>query len=190
MVEAKAFLKKALQIDKDCAGDPSRRRHAMELLRQDYYVQYVAESLKKASHWASASDEERLAESERIWRKIGGRFVQRQDGSRRSKDEERLVVSARVAWHKILKSEGIAAARPRSANPSLKALTGSGSKVRRLSSLKSEPERGAVVLTEYVEGHVRHLRDICALAQQINPEFLTRELKLLLTELEAFSSSE
>lgn len=176
-------------VDARYSESPSKRRYHMEILRTEYYETFIAGRLAAMPEYAGRTSAELSTAARQILTRRGRRSSPNDPTvARRADHEERLAVSAGVAWHKLLKAEGVAAARPRRGNSGLTSLTGTAAKLRRLSSLRSNPWGGAAVLCEYAAKHARHLSDVCEYAKALNPKSVPSDLESAIALLLAITT--
>lgn len=170
-------------IEQSCAGDPARRRDELNKLRRQFMTEAVANRLAREGAQENCSPDELHRQAAAIIAKA--EFwpdAPASPLSHRSRQEERYMLSARVAWHKIIKSEGVQAANPRSSKPP--SLKGAASSLRRLQSLRADPELGSTIVHDYVAGVARRLRKVCEDAARLNPDFVRPEIWASVRQLE------
>lgn len=184
MPDRPAFADRVLEIETLYGGDSAARRVEMEKLRDEFFHHEILQRLRKSARALDKTEDELYKLAAQILMKRGLRAARHDaHAERRAHDEERFLSSARVAWHKLLKSQGIAAARPRSKTAGLATLTGAAPKLRRLEKLRSCPKEAAALIEEYVARHALHLLDLCERAKGINEKFVSPELERSLSEL-------
>lgn len=182
------LLLRIREADARGCGDPWRRRFEMEELRHEFFISWIASRLGETHEGTGLSEHALRDRVAQLLAKPGSRAAPNNPMLvRRSEQEERFVTSAKVAWHKLLKSEGIAAARPRKSDSPPTSLRAVEAKLRRLHGLDAKPVDGARLLRSYIAQHARHLREVCAKAKDINSGFLSAELEHAVADLHSAS---
>lgn len=179
-----AILKRVREVDARWGDDPSRRRFEMEKIRRDFFIDWIAVRVRRDYSGGQFPDEALRREAAKILDLAGHRsFPNSPQLPRRSDAQEKFYTSAKVAWHKLLKSEGVSAARPRAKNAGPASSAGLLAALRRLNKLKGDPHRGAALFNEYVAQQARQLSEVCAHAKEINPSFVCPHVDGAVAEL-------
>jgi hypothetical protein len=176
MLSVDNFRQRLREVDEKNASGSSRRRVEMSGLREEFIVSWIVERLIQRDEGRSTSADALRAEANNIRWKSGFRTLYEDDMSvRRTIQEERLLVSAKVAWHKLLKAEGIASARPWSRERPKSIAT--GAHPAPLDTDAASPLESGTPLHDYIAEQARHLQEVCARAKDEDPRSISEELE-------------
>lgn len=111
LIDTSEFVERLHSIEARCGGNVYLRRVELSEVRTEYMTARIAAKLQELAHFSELAERELNAAAARILAKAGSRTTTASENERRTDWEERLVNSAKVGWHKLVKAEGLAPAR-------------------------------------------------------------------------------
>jgi hypothetical protein len=170
------------EIDREWGHDRIRRRDELEKLRFKHMLAHIANKLAARPEYHNTSQELLREAAVQILGKAGA-DTSAPKHRKRTHDEEKIVSSGKLRWHKLLKAEGIMALRPWSRKSQNIPLRRSSDLLSSLSEPDVEPERGKTLLRDYVANQSLHLLNVSEQVKSINPQSLTPEVHHQLVQL-------
>jgi hypothetical protein len=168
-------------LEDRCGGNIALRREELCALRSEYMIVKVAARLAGQAKYTGSSELDLRSAAARILAKAGSRTATQSSENRRSADEDRYVISARVGWHKILRAEGLAPAQPwtRAASTSAKR--------KRLAAVTIEDDDTEVrlLIHQYVAKHALQLLNTCEEARELHRDAVAPQIEQALANLYA-----
>lgn len=174
-------------IDRKWSADHEVRRIELGRLRDAYMSEYMARRLATLPEYSATPAKELRKRAEDILSKAGA-SSSAPENEKRTALEERMVGAAKVMWHKLIKAEGVAP--PRAWSKDRKGQTqSSGILFRQLSDEAMTSEKGRLLVGDYIAHHALQLLKICERAKNMNPQFVSKQVRLHLAQLLAASTN-
>ena len=166
LIDTTEFVKRVRSIEKRCGGNVHLRRAELAQVRADYMTARIAAKLRQMREFSDLSEGELNAAVDSILAKAGFAATLAPENQKRTAHEEKLVASAKVCWHKLVKGEGLAPTRPwsRATTPAPKR-----KKIRRqISTAQDNPEVTRETFRRYVAKQALHLLNACEEARTLD----------------------
>lgn len=169
-------------LEDRCGGNIALRREELCALRSEYMIVKVAARLAGQAKYTGSSELDLRSAAARILTKAGSRTATQSSENRRSADEDRYVISARVGWHKILRAEGLAPAQPWT-----RAASTNAKRNKRLAAvtIKDDDPEVRLLIHQYVAKHALQLLNTCQEARELHRDAVAPQIEQALANLYA-----
>lgn len=165
-----SFIKRLREIDDRYAPESPERRSELEKLRTEFWTFYIGQRLTGRS--AGSPKVQTLQAARTILLKPNSNTRAGDSAAaKRTSLEEKHVTAAKVAWHKLLKAEGVTAANR------------AGKAQQLLERLERERDSARAVILNQIEQQVKELAELCERAEKVAPALLTPELAKAVRDL-------
>ena len=171
--------------DRECPGTPSMRRHRLRRIRRKHHLIVIADRIRRSAPAGEQPGGAALEEAAAlVLRHRGAAASPGAPLAPRTRAEERLLLSARVSWHKLNRIAGTQPAAP--AGPPLRQRARSGAALlRSIARPDLSPEARARILEDHISARVDQLVHLAREAVHKGELSLSRRQQSLLRDLEA-----
>lgn len=175
LIDTSKFVERLHSIEGRCGGNAYLRRTKLGEVRAEYMTARIAAKLRELAHFSELPQQELNAAAGRILAKAGSRSTTAPENERRTDQEERLVSSAKVGWHKLVKAEGLAPARAWSrAHPQMPKRKGMR---RQIANANENSEEMRDTFTRYVAKQALHLLNACEEARSLDQRVVSPRIE-------------
>jgi hypothetical protein len=181
LLDTTVLTEQLREIQERCIGNAPLLRVELSKLRIEYVVMRIAAKLAERSDNGGSSDVDLRGAANRILAKAGSKAVSVPIDERRTEDEERLVGAAKVGWHKLLKAQGLAPARPwtrASTRPAkLRGLH------RQIPKVQHNREQVRDAIQRYIAKQALHLLNACEEARTLDERAISPRIEQAIANL-------
>lgn len=169
-------------LEDRCGGNVALRREELRAHRSEHMMAKVAARRAGQAEYAGSSELDLGPAPASILAKAGSKTASQPSGNRRSADEDRYVISARVGWHKILRAEG-----PAPVQPWKRAASMNAKRNKRLAAvtIKDDDPEVRMLIHQYVAKHALQLLNTCEEARERHRNAVAPQIEQAPTNLYA-----
>jgi hypothetical protein len=173
-------------IDIELATEPHRRTNELGNLKREHHLVVIADRIRRTSPGLSHPSAELRQTAEFILDRSA--FIAAQGANRvppRTAIEERMLVSGRVNWHKLMRRANSRAGTQGGWLTNSRTRRGSNHLLRQIANPKTKPAVRGVALLKYIRERLEHLVSVSNEVTGSSNCALSRRDRLLLRDLES-----
>ena len=175
LIDTSEFVERLHRVEERCGGNVYRRRTELGEVRAEYMTARIAAKLRELVHFSELPQQELNAAAGRILAKAGSRSTTAPEDERRTDQEERLVGSAKVGWHKLVRAEGLAPARAWSRAPTT--MPKRKGMRRQIAKANGNSEEMRDTFRRYIAKQALHLLNACEEARSLDQSVVSPRIE-------------
>lgn len=171
------------RADREFPNQPQARLERIHQLRREHHVIVVADRIRKSAAAPPGPSGPSLRDAAAFIVDRTAYVIEKRAGPR-SAAEEKMMTSARVHWHKIMRQAQSPAGLQGGWATGRRELRGSTQIQKKLNSRRLTPDKRAELLRAYIEERLQQLVDLVRETTEVSRWTLPRQDRIIVQELE------